>query len=63
MKHRHGDLSLQVFEKKPHVFIASNSLHYVACMFLAPTAVGQEKVKWQKIGGMAQNLGSGTGYP
>jgi uncharacterized membrane protein YfhO len=29
MKHRYGDLSLQVFEKKPHLFIVSNSIIFI----------------------------------
>jgi len=29
MKHRYGDLSLQVFEKKPHVLTVSKSIIFV----------------------------------
>jgi len=81
MKHIYGDLSLRAFEKKPHVFIVSNSIIFIiillnccyyfcavySIMLLAwswlPLMWDRGNRGWHQIGEMAQNLGSGTGYP
>jgi hypothetical protein len=76
---KNGDLSLRVFEKKPHVFTVSNSIiiillnrcyYFYAVYYIMLLAWSwlllmwdRGNQGWHQIGGMTQNLGSRTGYP